>query len=420
MISSKVQKSSQLGNDFGKLWAASSLSAIGDGVTQIAGALLVVTITSDPVLVAGLLIAQTLPWILFALPGGVFVDRFDRRRIMIGASVIRAFAVGLLAVTILTETVNLPLLYGTFFLVGCAGSMFDNASTTTLPFLVERSNLERANGRFQATKVVGEQLLARPVGGFLFALTAWVPYVVDAVGLAVIAVIAYTLPKPKDKIVSDPQPLKIRQSITEGMRWLLGHRVVRTLTLTVGLSNIGLGAVFSILVLVANERLGVGPIGYGFLLASAAIGGVAGGIGASKIVSLLGSGVTLRVGLLIEIVSYVGLIYARSIVAVVLILIVFSMHLAVFATVGASLRQSLVPSDLLGRVHSAYRLIGTAGMLAGATLGGVLSKYFGLSAPFWLGLFCSSIFTALVWRTFNNQTIADARSAAHERDSGRN
>lgn len=407
-----TDRAGRLGREFGKLWTASTFSGLGDGATQIAGTLLAASLTRDPIQVAGLMMVQILPFVVFGLPSGVLVDRLGRRRLMIAASVIRVCALGVLGLAVATEYVGLPLLYAVFFLVGCAGLVFDNASTTSLPAVVGHAQLERANGRLQATKSVSEQLLARPLGAWLFGVAAWAPFLLDAGGLVLIAILVATLPAALNRPAPGPHGA-LGAAIAEGARWLLfGNPLLRTLTLTVGLSNIGLGAVFAILVLVAHERLGVGSVGYAVLITMVAVGGVIGGLTASRIVTMIGPGTALRVGLIIEILSYLGMAVTRNLVIAVLILVPFGMHLAVFSTIGASLRQSLVPTKLLGRVHSAYRLVGAVGMFVGAGFGGVLARYYGLTAPFWLGLCCAAVFTAGAWRILNDREIRTARAAA--------
>ncbi|MEU6579390.1 MFS transporter [Nocardia sp. NPDC046763] len=402
----------RLGADFGRLWSAVSLSGVGDGVTQIGANLLAVSITRNPIAVSGLMIAQITPFLVFGLPSGALVDRLDRRRLMTIATVVRIAVLGTVSAAVATDYASLPLLYITFFVVGCAGLVFDNASTTAIPGLVALTQLERANGRLQATRSVTEQVLARPLGVALFGITAWTPFLVDTVGLVVVAILAGTLPATVDR--RDPSGTRqhLTAAVVVGARWLWRNSLVRTLTLTVGLSNIGLGAIFSLLVLIARERLGVGNTGYAVLLLAAALGGVCGGLAAPRIIAALGPGTTLRVGLLIEMASYVGMALTHNAVVAMAILIPFSIHLSVFTTIGSSLRQTLVPPELLGRVHGAYRLVGATGLFLGAAIGGLLASQFGLTAPFWMGLSCAVAFTLAAWRKLNNHTITAARTAA--------
>ncbi|PXX61763.1 putative MFS family arabinose efflux permease [Nocardia tenerifensis] len=405
----------RLGAQFGRLWSAATLSGFGDGVTQIGANLLAVSITREPIAVSGLMVVQIAPFIVFGLPSGVLVDRLDRRRLMIIATVVRIAVLGTVSAAVATDRASLPLLYLAFFVVGCAGLVFDNACTTALPGLVAPAQLERANGRLQATRSVTEQVLARPLGVALFGIAAWTPFLVDTVGLVAVAVLAGTLPATPARGGRQ----RLGAAVVDGARWLWRDTLVRTLTLTVGLSNIGLGAIFSLLVLIARERLGVGDAGYAVLLIAAAVGGVCGGLAAPRIIAALGPGTTLRIGLLIEMASYVGMASTHSAAVAVAILIPFCVHLSVFTTIGSSLRQSLVPPGLLGRVHSAYRLVGAGGLFLGALVGGLLAGRFGLAAPFWIGLACAVVFTGAAWRRLDNRTIAAARAVAEKRSADR-
>ncbi len=401
----------KLGREFGKLWTAATVSGLGDGVTQIAGPLLAVSITRSPTQVAGLMVAQQLPWMLFALPSGAMVDRADRRLAMASASVVRAAALGALGVMVFMGYASMLLLYVIFFVVGCAGLVFENASTAVLPALVERSRLERANGRLQSAATLARSLVAQPLGAWLFALAAWVPFLLDASGLVLVAVLVAVLPALVNAAPAKGSRATLRASMHEGVRWLLGNRLLRTLALTVAISDIGLGAVFSVFVLVARVRLGVGPLGYGLLLATSAIGGIAGGLLADRAISAIGAGWVLRVEMIVEILTYLGLATTRSAIIAGVLLALLGMHLVMFSTVSASLRQSLAPANMLGRVHGAYRVASNGGMLAGAALGGLVSTYFGLTAPFLLGFTAMTAVSVVVWGTLNNRDIRTARQS---------
>lgn len=398
-----------LGRRFGALWTASTLSSLGDGVTAIAGPLLAASLTRDPVHVAGLMIAEQLAWMLFALPAGALVDRVERRRALTAASVLRVLVLAGLGTAILLGRAPLALLYGAFFLAGCAGLLYENAATAILPAVVDRDQLGRANGRLLAARTLCGSLIAAPLGGFLFATAAWSPFLLDAAALVLVAALARTLrtdhPRPA-------APRSITISIKEGVTWLRGHHILRTLTITVAVSNVGLGAVLSILVLIAGERLGVGSVGYGVLLTSIAVGGILGSLVATRIAALVGPGNALRFGMVVEAGTHLGMALARDPVTAGAILGLLGFHLLVFSTINASLRQSLVPTELLGRVHSVYRMSSNAGMLVGAVLGGVLGRYLGLSAPFWLGLVGVALVTARVWPVLNDKDIEVARQAA--------
>jgi MFS family permease len=397
---------------FARLWSASSLSSLGDGVTMTAGPLLAASLTRDPVQVAGLLVAQQLAWMLFALPSGALVDRVDRRFAMTAASVFRMAALLTLAVVIMVGEAPLLLLYAVFFLVGCAGLLYENAATVLLPAIVPPGGLARANGRLLAARTLCQSMIAAPLAGWLFGRADWTPFVFDAVALVAVAALSMTLPTSRPA-AGTVHP-SLRAAIVEGVRWLMRHRILRTVTITVAVSNVGIGAALSIMVLIAYERLGLDSVGYGLLLAATAVGGIVGGLLANRVLTLIGPGTVLRAGMVVEAFVHVGLALAGHAIAVGVILAMLGLHLMIFSTVCATLRQELVPTELLGRVHSAYRMGSNVGMLLGALSGGVMGRYFGLAAPFWLGFAGVVLVTVLVWRVLGNTHIEAARQAATE------
>ena len=400
-----------LGANYWKLWSASTASNLGDGVTLVAGPLLAATLTRDPVLVAGLAFAQRLPWLLFSLISGALVDRLDRRLLMISVDLFRVAAVGFLGFAVLLDFASIPLMYAVFFSLGTAETLFDTASVSILPAIVPRESLERANGRLFGAQIVANEFVAPPLGGLLFAVSAAVPFLLDAGTFAAAAALLlvmrgkFRVEKPE----GTPQTT-LWTEILEGLRWLWDHRLLRTLAISLGVMNTTMVATLSIFVLFAQDLLGLGPVGYGILMASVAVGGLAGSLSAEYIVRWLGAGTAMRVGLLIEAGSTGIIAVAREPVLVGAMLALFGFHAIVWNVVTISLRQELIPERLLGRVNSAYRLLGLGGMAAGALLGGFIARGFGLAAPFWFASASVIVLILFVWRIINNRTVAEARA----------
>ena len=401
------------GSGFRKLWAASTVSYLGDGVTLAAGPLLAASLTRDPVLVAGLTFAQQLPWLLFTLPGGALVDRIDRRRVMWITDALRCATVGLLGLAVLFDLVNIPLLYAAFFLLGTATTLFAGASTSILPAVVPRERLAKANGRLFGAQVVAGQMAGPPLGGFLFAVSASAPFFVDAGSFAAASALVLAMGGTfRARRYEGSPPTTLRKEIVEGLAWLWGHKLLRTLAIVLGVMNLTSSATIAILVLFAGERLGLGPAGYGVLLSSLAVGGLLGALAAERIVGRLGEGTTMRIGLTIE-ASTAGVIaFSHDAYVVGTMLALFGFHAIVWNVLTISLRQELVPDSLLGRVNSSYRLFGMGGAAAGALLGGILARGLGLAAPFWFASAAVAAATFLVWPTLSNGNVAIARKNA--------
>jgi len=379
---------------------------------MVAGPLLVASLTRDPVLVAGIAFAQQLPWLLFSLISGALVDRLDRRWVMWTVDGFRTVLLGFLGLAVLLDFVNIPLLYVVFFLMGTAETLFDTASVSILPAVVPSENLEKANGRLFGAQIVSNQLAAPPLGGFLFAVAASVPFILDAGTYAAAAVLVlFMRGKFKAERQEGMPPTTMRAEISEGLRWLWGNRLLRTLAISLGIMNLTSTATISIFVLFAQERLGLGSVGYGVLFTSIAIGGVAGSLLAEHLVGWLGAGTTMRMGLLIEAVTAGVIALSREPLVVGAMLALFGFHAIVWNVITISLRQQIIPERLLGRVNSVYRLLGLGGMSLGALLGGVLARGFGLTAPFWFSSLSVAILAVIVWRILDNRTVQLARES---------
>ncbi|MCA1706465.1 MAG: MFS transporter [Actinobacteria bacterium] len=178
-----------LGRGYWMLWTAATVSNIGDGVRYAALPLLAVTLTHDPVLVAGTVFAAQLPWLLFALISGALVDRLNRRTVMVVTNLLRAIVIALLGVLVLGGIESLALVYVMVFLLGTAETLFDSASFALLPALVDQDDLERANGPMQAAVTFNQEFVGPPLGAFLFAALAALPFFVDAASFALAAAI---------------------------------------------------------------------------------------------------------------------------------------------------------------------------------------------------------------------------------------
>ena len=401
-----------LGPDFAKVWTASAVSNVGDGVTLIAGPLLVAQLTGDPGLVAGAAFVQQLPWLLFALVSGAFVDRLDRRRLVVVVNLARSGALAGLAVAVATDTVTIPLIYAVFFLLGTGETLADTAYAAIVPTLVPDAQLERANARLMATFVVGNQLAAKPLGAYLFVAGAAVPFGFDAMTFLVAAALLAAVrwrSLPPDPTPSAPSSL--RADIAEGLRALWERPAIRLLAICLCVMNVLFCAAFATFVLYAQRRLGLDEIGFGVLLAVWALGGLAGAWLAPRLRDRVGPGVLLRAGLVIETATELVLALTRSPVVAAATLVVFGAHSMVWGVITASLLQRLVPDRLRGRVGSVFGLLALGGAAVGTLAGGLVADVATLTAPFWLAAGGMVALTATVWRRFTDAVLSSPQPA---------
>jgi MFS family permease len=407
----------RLGARFVKLWAASTTSALGSGLALIAAPLYVASRTSSPLIVSGATGVAWLPWLLFALPGGVLVDRVDRRRLMVGIDWTRVAAMAVLASAIATGHGSIALLYVVLFVINTGEIVFRSASQAMIPAVVPRARLERANGWLTGGDTLMQGMLAGPLAGFLFAVAAWIPFFVNAgtylASAVLIGLVAGTYrstaatSSPRDATAA--RGLRsVRADIAEGFGWLMGQRVLRTMSILIGLLNVTLTAATAVLVLVARERLGLGSVGYGLLFTCIAGGGILGAVIGERLIGWVTATWTIRIGLLVEAGTHLALATSRDAYLVGLVLFAFGVHGSLWTIVGSSLRQRLTPPEMLGRVGSTGLFIAAGGNCVGAVLGGVIASSFGLAAPYWIGFVVAVLVSAATWRVFDRATVAQA------------
>ncbi|RJL33605.1 MFS transporter [Bailinhaonella thermotolerans] len=385
-----------LGADFRKLWAASAVSNLGDGVTLVAGPLLMASLTRDPAAVAGAAFAQQLPWLLFSLVSGVYADRMDRRRLIVGANLARAAALGALALTIAAGAVTVPLVYAVLFVLGTGETIADTAAAAHLPRIVPAERLTSANTRLMATFTLGNQFLAKPLGAFLFVTAAALPFGFDALTFATAALLVATMRPDRDRPV--PPRARLREDVATGLRALWGDALLRTLAVAMGAANVVLCAAFAVLVLYAGDRLGLTEMGYGVLLVTFAAGGLLGTAVTGRLRARFGAPALLRAGLVVETATHLGLAVTTHPWPAAVILTAFGAHSMIWGAIATTAIQRAAPAHLLGRVSGAYGLTLTSGAAVGSLLGGVLARELTLTAPFWLAALTMAAITAISWR----------------------
>lgn len=404
-----------LGPGYHKLWTAAAGSTLGDGVFLAALPLLAATLSRDPLQVSLVTFAGWLPWLLFGLISGALVDRWDRRQVMWTVDAFRAILVGVLALAVLAGWASIPLLAAIGFLLGTGQTLVDTAAQSLIPALVgrHRHRLERANSQLYGARTVGQQFVGPPAGGVLFSLAAWVPFLVDALSFAASsALVAAIRGHFTSQGAADAPRAGLRIDIAQGLRWLLAHRLLRALALLVGLMNLASMAGQAIMVLFAQEQLGLGSVGYGLLLASHGVGGVLGSLAATRLAHHAGTATLLVSAVLVRAVAWLVFGAVSNAWIAGAMLGISGITGTVFGVVGVSLRQAIVPDPLMGRVVSAFRVLGYGAVPVGAILGGVTARTLGLRAPFLLGAAILVVAALVALPTVNHRSVAAARASA--------
>ncbi len=390
----------RLGRSFRWLLGAAFINNIGDGIAIAAGPLLVASQTRDPFLVSMALLSQWLPVFLFGVLGGAIADRVDRRRMVVTVNLLRAAVLVVLVTTIVTGNVNIAVVLATLFALGTAETFADSASSTLLPGLVSRQDLGVANARMNGAFLLMNQLVAPPIGAFLFALGLAVPFAVHAACFSLGAVLISRLAMARRE--SSAEVRHIGREMVEGIRWLIAHPPMRTLALTIFTFNVTYGAAWSVLVLYATDRLGMDEVGFGLLTTAIALGGIIGIAAYGWLERRFSLADLMRVGLFIETLTHLSLALTTSPLVALGTFVVFGAHAFVWATTSTVVRQRAVPDELLGRVGGVYRVAIMGGLVIGAPIGGILARSFGITAPFWFAFAGSALLVVLLWREFEH------------------
>ncbi len=373
---------SSIGERFSKLWGATAISNFGDGLMDAALPLLMVRLTNDPVVVAGTLAAGTLPWFLFALFSGALVDRLDRKTVMVSVNIARALAVGGLAWTVGTQTVSPFLIYFVAFALGSGETLFDSASEALVPNVVDAGNYDVANSRLQSTELLGDTLLGPPAGALLFGVAAVAPFALNAVSFVAAAILIASIGGSYKADRVDTAP--ILDEIKEGLAWLMGQKVVRSLAFMAGAANILITGVLAIFVLYAKELLGVGDIAYGLLLSVAGVGALVGAMSVSPISRWLGVRFSISAVLMLQAAMSLVFVLFPSPIPAAIAMFGLGFGVTSLTVINITIRQKLTPDELRGRVASAVRMVAWGSQPIGALLGGIVAKQLGLQAPYFL------------------------------------
>ena len=430
-----------LGRSYWKLWLATAISNLGDGVSMVAYPWLASAVTRSPILIAAAGFASRLPWLIFTLHAGVLTDRFDRRKLIVGMDFLRGVLTVFVGGVVFLNKDTLPSLNDltsitdlktnwslyitlvvTAFLFGLAEVLRDNSAQTLMPSVVDKENLEKANSRMWSAESLTNSFIGPPLGSLLIGIAIFLPFFFDAVSFFIAVALIASLAGSFRPIQSDAPREKInfRAEIREGFDWLWVHPLLRPMAIILGCMN-GLGTmVGAVYILFAQEVLHTTVFIFAILGTAGAIGGTIGGFFAPKVSAKLGSGPSLALAMAAAPIGnlIVGLTSSWQVVWVVTAVETFVAIL--WNTITVSLRQSIIPPALLGRVNSVYRFFAWGSIPIGMFVGGglvtvmthVVSRESALRAPYLISVALGLILWALAAPRLTTARIEAARQSA--------
>ena len=427
-----------LGRSYWKLWLATAISNLGDGVSMVAYPWLASAVTRSPILIAAAGFASRLPWLIFTLHAGVLTDRFDRRKLIVGMDILRGVLTVFVGGVVFLNKDTLPSLNDltsitdlktnwslyitlviTAFLFGLAEVLRDNSAQTLMPSVVDQENLEKANSRMWSAESLTNSFIGPPLGSLLIGIAIFLPFFFDAVSFFIAVALIASLAGSFRPIQSDAPREKInfRAEIREGFDWLWVHPLLRPMAIILGCMN-GLGTmVGAVYILFAQEVLHTTVFIFAILGTAGAIGGTIGGFFAPKVSAKLGSGPSLALALAAAPIGnlIIGLTSSWQVVWVVT---AFETFVAIlWNTITVSLRQSIIPPVLLGRVNSVYRFFAWGSIPIGMFVGGglvtvmthVVSRESALRAPYLISVVLGLLLWALAAPRLTTAKIEKAR-----------
>jgi len=434
-------KNKPLGASYWKLWSATAISNLGDGVSMVAYPWLASAVTRSPLLIAAAGFASRLPWLVFTLHAGVITDRFDRRKLIVGMDFLRGVLTVFVGTVVFLNRSTFPslneltkmtdlktnwpiylTLLVTAFLFGLAEVLRDNSAQTLMPSLVDTENLEVANGRMWSAESLTNSFIGPPLGSLLIGIVIFLPFYFDAgsffFAVALIATLKGSF-KPVAKVEAKAK-INFRAEIKEGFVWLWAHPLLRPMAIILGSMN-GLGTmVGAAYILFAQEVLHTSVFIFAVLGTAGAIGGTLGGLLAPKVSAKLGSGPSLWLALAAAPIGSLFIGMTSSWQVVWAVTVVESFVAILWNTITVSLRQSIIPSHLLGRVNSVYRFFAWGSIPIGMFIGGGLvtlmehfvSRESALRSPYLISVVLGLLLWLLAAPRLTTAKIEAARASA--------
>lgn len=385
-------------------WAASVISNVGDGVNFVAMPLLALTLTDDPRVLALTTVAVFLPWLVIGLPAGVMVDRFDRRRLMVCANVIRVALFALIAIGAASGRLDISVLILLLLMIGCCEVLFDSSAQAFLPLIVAPAQLGRANSYLFAAEVIAGSIVGLSIGALLFDAGIGLPFAINAASFAVAAAFIAAIRVVRGRY-AEPAPANADRSLGAGLRFLWNDELLRALAMMFTITNLGLMFGQGVFVMYAVDELGLTGREFGLLLAVTAMGAATGGLLGHRAMSLLG----IRAAVVMPYLAFgagnlvIGVATSAWVVAATGF--VLGASITVWNVVTVTVRQRVIPVDRFGRVNAVYRWLGAAASAVGIALGGFVAEQWSVRTPFVVGgavtvgaalLFARPVLAALV------------------------
>ena len=367
--------------DFLSLWGAETISQFGTQVSLLALPLVAILVLEETAFkIAALTSVEFLPFLLFTLPAGVWVDRLRRKPILVLGNVGRAVALLSVPVVYWVGGLTIWQLYVVGFAVGTCTVFFDVAYQSYIPALVGREDVVEANSKLEISRAAANIAGPGMAGGLIALLTAPVAVLVDAVSYAISAVLLFGIRK-QEEAPPRAERRSLRDELGEGLRYVFRNPYQRTMVVMTALSNFFGQVVFSILLVYAVRELDLSAGTIGIALAIGNLGTLASALTAKRIGERLGVGRTILLASCLFgpgtlLIAFAPEAYALPLIVLAMIVIGFGGIL--YNVTAISLIQAITPDRILGRANASRRFVVWGVVPLGGFTGGALASTIGL------------------------------------------
>jgi MFS family permease len=365
-----------LGGDFWRFWVGQTVSNFGSSFTLFALPLLVFKLTGSPLNLGLITAFEFLPYLLFGLVLGAWVDRVDRKRMMIATDVARAVAIASITLLAGLDLLAVWWIYAVGFVNSTLKICFDAGEFAAIPSLVGTDDLVEANGRIQASYSAASFFGPLMAGALLAVAAIQTVLLFDALSFLVSALaLAFVRGSFNATGGGEETPTSLRQDVIEGLRYVLSHPVLRNISIMMALINFLAATTQTQLVLFAKERLAASDAQVGFLYSAGALGIVALSLAAGPVRERVPFSRAALGGLMMNGLFVVGLAFVSRYWLAVPVW-ALACGFGIFFNINtSSLRQEIVPNQMLGRVMSIAAVLGWSAIPLGSLLGGLAIEW---------------------------------------------
>ena len=377
-----------MGPAFNRMWASSIISNLSDGILIAAAPLLAISLTDSTVLISAIGAMVMLPWLLFAIPIGVLVDRVDRRFILAGANATRSAVVGMLALLIATDQVTIYWLLVASFVIGVCEVAADTTAQSLIPQIVDEKNFEKGNSRLQISETVIQGFVGAPLSGFIYAIAIALPFFINSLGLAIASLLALSIPiKYLQDVRTDNVEKEKKKFVADmkfGIRYLYNEKALRRLVVTTASIGVCYSIATATMVLFIIKELELPKQLFGVILALQSIGAIAGAFMAPRLSKKYGRSNVMTFGIVSSSILILVEGFSPNIYVLVALSTLGGFAISQWNILLMATYQTVIPNELYGRIHGTRRTLVWGMMPIGSLLGGVLAQY-SLRLPMYVG-----------------------------------